>query len=290
MRYFIRFSYNGTNYHGSQVQPNGNTVQAELERALSLLLREPISTTFAGRTDAGVHAETMYAHFDYPSSAATSSAATSSVEDTTSSAATSSVLDTTSITRLPFRLNGVLPDDIAVQEIRPVRDDAHARFDATSRTYEYRIIDRKDVFCPNTRTRVRPGLNFDAMNEAARHLLGRQDFASFCRAHTDVKTTICNVTRAEWHLTSNSEAVSQQSGLIAKRSSSEAIFVITADRFLRNMVRAVVGTLFDVGYGKIKADDVRNIIRSQSRQSAGQSAPADGLFLTDIQYPAELFL
>lgn len=260
MRYFIRFSYRGTNYHGSQVQPNGNTVQAELERALSLLLRTPISTTFAGRTDAGVHAETMYAHFDYPSSF-----------DPLTTVERQS-LDT--LSHLVFRLNGVLPDDIAVQEIRPVRDDAHARFDATSRTYEYRIIDRKDVFCPTTRTRVRPGLNFDAMNEAARHLLGRQDFASFCRAHTDVKTTICNVTRAEWHLTSNSEAV----------------FTITADRFLRNMVRAVVGTLFDVGYGKIKADDVRNIIRSHSRQSAGQSAPAEGLFLTDIQYPAELFL
>lgn len=243
MRYFIRFSYRGTNYHGSQVQPNGNTVQAELERALSLLLRTPISTTFAGRTDAGVHAETMYAHFDIENP----------VPD-----------------NLAFRINGILPDDIAVQEIRPVRDDAHARFDATSRTYEYRIIDRKDVFCPTTRTRVRPGLNFDAMNEAARHLLGRQDFASFCRAHTDVKTTICNVTRAEWN--------------------SESIFTISADRFLRNMVRAVVGTLFDVGYGKIKADDVRNIIRSQSRQSAGQSAPAEGLFLTDIQYPADLFL
>lgn len=271
MRYFVRFSYNGTNYHGSQVQPNGNTVQAELERALSLLLRTPISTTFAGRTDAGVHAEVMYAHFDY------------SGYDTLTTVERQS-LDT--LSHLVFRLNGVLPDDIAVQEIRPVRDDAHARFDATSRTYEYRIIDRKDVFCPNTRTRVRPGLNFDAMNEAARHLLGRQDFASFCRAHTDVKTTICNVTRAEW----NSESIHRFTDSTAKQFNSEAIFVITADRFLRNMVRAVVGTLFDVGYGKIKADDVRDIIRSQSRQSAGQSAPAEGLFLTDITYPSELFL
>lgn len=242
MRYFIKFSYNGTAYHGSQVQPNGNTVQEELEKALSLLLREPISTTFAGRTDAGVHAEVMYAHFDVAESLPGN---------------------------LAFRLNGILPNDIAITDVLRVKDDAHARFDATSRTYEYRIIDRKDVFCPNTRTRVRPGLDFDAMNEAAKYLLGRQDFASFCRAHTDVKTTICHVTRAEW---------------------KERVFTITADRFLRNMVRAVVGTLFDVGYGKTKADDVRDIIRSQSRQSAGQSAPAEGLFLTDITYPQEIFL
>lgn len=242
MRYFIKFSYNGTAYHGSQVQPNGNTVQEELEKALSLLLREPISTTFAGRTDAGVHAEVMYAHFDVAESLPGN---------------------------LAFRLNGILPNDIAITDVLRVKDDAHARFDATSRTYEYRIIDRKDVFCPNTRTRVRPGLDFDAMNEAAKYLLGRQDFASFCRAHTDVKTTICHVTRAEWN---------------------EKVFTITADRFLRNMVRAVVGTLFDVGYGKTKADDVRDIIRSQSRQSAGQSAPAEGLFLTDITYPQEIFL
>lgn len=286
MRYFIRFSYNGTNYHGSQVQPNGNTVQAELERALSLLLRTPISTTFAGRTDAGVHAETMYAHFDYPS-----------IFDTLTTVERQS-LDT--LSHLVFRLNGVLPADIAVQEIRPVRDDAHARFDATSRTYEYRIIDRKDVFCPNTRTRVRPGLNFNAMNEAARHLLGRQDFASFCRAHTDVKTTICNVTHAEWRLIADSEKCNHNTPSPTKGRAGEGsgeragegsgVFTITADRFLRNMVRAVVGTLFDVGYGKIKPDDVRNIIRSQSRQSAGQSAPAEGLFLTDITYPSELFL
>lgn len=269
MRYFIRFSYNGTNYHGSQVQPNGNTVQAELERALSLLLRTPISTTFAGRTDAGVHAETMYAHFDYPS-----------IFDTLTTVERQS-LDT--LSHLVFRLNGVLPADIAVQEIRPVRDDAHARFDATSRTYEYRIIDRKDVFCPNTRTRVRPGLNFNAMNEAARHLLGRQDFASFCRAHTDVKTTICNVTRAEWHLITPSPTK-------GRAGEGSGVFTISADRFLRNMVRAVVGTLFDVGYGKIKPDDVRDIIGHLNRQSAGQSAPAEGLFLTDITYPSELFL
>lgn len=276
MRYFVRFSYNGTNYHGSQVQPNGNTVQEELERALSLLLREPISTIFAGRTDAGVHAETMYAHFDYPTSFDTLTTVERQSFD--------------SLSHLVFRLNGILPGDIAVQEIRPVRDDAHARFDAVSRTYEYRIIDRKDVFCPTTRTRVRPGLDFERMNEAAKYLIGKQDFKSFCRAHTDVKTTICCVTRAEWRLISSSEAVSQQSGLTAKRSDSEAVFTISADRFLRNMVRAVVGTLFDVGYGKIKPEDVRDIIGLQNRQKAGQSAPAEGLFLTDIRYPEDIFL
>ena len=246
MRYFIRFSYNGTNYHGSQVQPNGNTVQAELERALSLLLRTPISTIFAGRTDAGVHAETMYAHFDVENP----------VPD-----------------NLAFRINGILPEDIAVTAVLRVRDDAHARFDATSRTYEYRIINKKDVFCPTTRTRVRPGLDIAAMNDAAKHLLGKQDFASFCRAHTDVKTTICDVRRADWTIIDEDTAV----------------FTITADRFLRNMVRAVVGTLFDVGYGKTKADDVVNIIRQMKRSQAGQSAPAEGLFLTEIVYPEDIF-
>ncbi len=254
MRYFIRFSYNGTRYHGSQVQPNGITVQEELERALSLLLRQPIQTTFAGRTDAGVHAAVMYAHFDYESLPSPYRGLTEGLAN------------------IVFRLNGILPDDIAVDTILPVRDDAHARFDATSRTYEYRVVAHKDVFGTNLRTRVRPGLDYHRMNEAAKFLIGKQDFACFCRAHTDVKTTICNVTRAEWKV------------------EDTAVFTITADRFLRNMVRAVVGTLFDIGYGKSTIEDMRHIIDSASRQAAGQSAPAEGLYLTQITYPEDIFL
>lgn len=243
MRYFILFSYNGTHYHGSQIQPNGITVQQELERALSLLLRTEMSVIFAGRTDAGVHAEVMYAHFDYPDPLPEN---------------------------MPFRLNGILPHDIAVRRIMQVRDDAHARFDAISRTYEYRIVEEKDVFLRELRTRVRPGLDFAAMNRAAQYLLGEQDFQSFCRSNTDVKTTICHVTRAEW----NDEG---------------RVFTITANRFLRNMVRAVVGTLFDVGYGKIKPEDVRDIIGQKNRSVAGHSAPAEGLYLTEIIYPDAVF-
>lgn len=249
MRYFVRFSYRGTNYHGSQTQPNGITVQQTMEEAFSLLLREPVSLTFAGRTDAGVHAEMMYAHFD---------------GDTWSA---------DERRNLVFRLNGILPDDIALHEIRGVREDAHARFDATERTYEYRIIDHKDVFTRDVCTRVRPGLDLQRMNEAARHLIGRQDFASFCRSHTDVKTTLCDLRQAKWHATSEGTAV----------------FTITADRFLRNMVRAVVGTLLEIGYGKRQPDEMRAIIDHKDRCVAGQSAPAEGLFLTDIRYPDDIW-
>lgn len=163
MRYFIRFSYRGTAFHGSQVQPNGHTVQAELEHAMATILRQPVTTTFAGRTDAGVHADCMIAHFDMES-------------------------------ELPInlcgRLNSLLSDAIAIQSIEKVKSDAHARFDATQRTYHYRIITKKDPFLYLTRTRVQEGLDYEAMNRAAQLLLGKQDFASFCRTHTDVKTTL----------------------------------------------------------------------------------------------------
>ena len=171
MRYFITFSYNGTDFHGSQSQPNGNTVQAEMEAAFATILRQPVPLTFAGRTDAGVHAEKMVAHFDVEKAVPANFGA---------------------------RLNNLLPPSIAVQAIQPVRDDAHARFDATARTYRYRITTRKDPFLYVTHTRVAPGLDFEAMNQAAALLIGKQDFASFCRVHTDVKTTICDVREAQW--------------------------------------------------------------------------------------------
>ena len=252
MRYFIRFAYDGTAFHGSQRQPNGITVQQTMEQALAMIFREEVPLTFAGRTDAGVHAREMYAHFDIP-------------DDDNSKLL---------IQNSKFRLNGILPDSIAIFDIYPVTDDAHARFSATRRTYEYHIVDHKDPFLHNFATRVRPGLDFNAMNEAAQLLIGKQDFASFCRTNTDVKTTICDLTRAEWKELGNGHAV----------------FTIAADRFLRNMVRAVVGTLFEVGRGKITKEQFAQVITQHNRCAAGDSAPAEGLFLTHIEYPQDIFL
>jgi tRNA pseudouridine38-40 synthase len=250
MRFFIRFAYDGTAFHGSQRQPNGVTVQETMEQALAMIFREEVPVTFAGRTDAGVHAREMYAHFD--------------INDNQSSI----------VNNLKFRLNGILPDSIAIYDILRVTDDAHARFSAKRRTYEYHVIDHKDPFLLPYATRLRTPIDFVAMNEAARNLIGRQDFASFCRTHTDVKTTICNLTQAEWKELGNGHAV----------------FTISADRFLRNMVRAVVGTLFQVGIGKITKEQFAEVIAQHNRCSAGDSAPAQGLYLTHIEYPKEIFL
>lgn len=250
MRFFIRFAYDGTAFHGSQRQPNGVTVQETMEQALAMIFREDMPLTFAGRTDAGVHAREMYAHFD--------------INDNQSSI----------VNNLKFRLNGILPDSIAIYDIFRVTNDAHARFSAKRRTYEYHVIDHKDPFLLPYATRLRTPIDFVAMNEAARHLIGRQDFASFCRTHTDVKTTICDLTQAEWKELGNGHAV----------------FTISADRFLRNMVRAVVGTLFQVGIGKITKEQFAEVIAQHNRCSAGDSAPAQGLYLTHIEYPKEIFL
>lgn len=247
MRYFITFSYCGTDFHGSQTQPNGNTVQAEMETVFATILREPVALTFAGRTDAGVHAEKMVAHFDF---------------------------DKNLPANLAGRLNSLLPDSIAVQTIQQVTDDAHARFDAIARTYRYRITTRKDPFLYITHTRVKDGLDFEAMNDAAQILIGKQDFASFCRVHTDVKTTICDVKEAKW----------------VQETETEAYFVITADRFLRNMVRAVVGTLFEIGRGRMTNAQLADIIAAHDRCRAGHSAPAEGLSLVEIIYPQKLYL
>ena len=263
MRYFIRFAYDGTAFHGSQRQPNGITVQETMEQALAMIFREEVPLTFAGRTDAGVHAREMYAHFDLPNSQYP-------ISKTPSNSSIGRLIPS----NLVFRLNGILPDSIAVYDVYPVRDDAHARFDAVRRTYEYHIIDHKDPFLCTQATRVRPGLDFAAMNEAAQLLIGKQDFASFCRTNTDVKTTICHLTHAEWKELGNGHAV----------------FTIAADRFLRNMVRAVVGTLFEVGRGKISKEQFGEIINQHNRCAAGDSAPAEGLFLTHIEYPTEIFI
>ena len=247
MRYFVTFAYRGTDFHGSQSQPNGNTVQAEMEAAFATILRHPVALTFAGRTDAGVHAEKMVAHFD---------------------------VEKAIPANLGARLNNLLPDSIAVRNIQRVTDEAHARFDALARTYHYRITTRKDPFTGQLRTRIGDTLDFTAMNKAAELLLGQQDFASFCRVHTDVKTTICDVREAKWMV----------------ENEHEAYFVITADRFLRNMVRAVVGTLFDVGRGKMTEEQLQEIIAAHNRCKAGHSAPAEGLFLVEIIYPKNIYL
>ena len=247
MRYFITFAYNGTDFHGSQSQPNGNTVQTEMEAAFATILRESVPLTFAGRTDAGVHAEKMVAHFDFEGKLPAN---------------------------LVGRLNALLPDSIAVSDIQKVLDIAHARFDAVARTYHYRITTKKSPFSYQFRTRIGVNPDFTAMNSASELLLGQQDFSSFCRAHTDARTTICNVKEAYW----------------IQENETDATFVITANRFLRNMVRAVVGTLFEVGRGKMSIDQFGVIIAAHDRCKAGHSAPAEGLSIVEIIYPKNIYL
>ena len=242
MRYFITLSYDGTRFHGWQIQPNGISVQGELQRCLSLLLRQEVQITGAGRTDTGVHARMMVAHFD-----------------------TESPIDSP---QLAYRLNKVLPHDIAVQHIEPVSDDKHARFSATSRTYYYYIHTEKDPFLRHYSCELHYPLDFQLMNEAARLLLDYEDFGAFCKSHADVKTTLCHLTKAEWK----------------QKSPTSWRFEITANRFLRNMVRAVVGTLIDVGRGRLSLDDFRKVVEGKRRTEAGESMPGNALFLVDIQY------
>jgi len=247
-RYFIYLSYNGTNYHGWQTQPNAITVQETLENALATVLRQKIEITGAGRTDTAVHAEQMIAHFDFPENF--------DAENTIIS------------------LNSLLPADIAIRRIIPVKPDAHTRFDALSRRYEYRISFEKNPFKQDTVCRMfRSNLDFEQMNKAAQKLLNYSDFTSFSKLHTDVKTNNCKIAQAEWIETSEGWT-----------------FVIEADRFLRNMVRAIVGTLFEVGRGKISVEQFCEIIEKKNRSLAGTSAPAQGLFLVNVNYPQTLFL
>lgn len=250
MRYFIYLSYDGTRYHGWQIQPNGNSVQAELNRAVSLLCGTDTEVTGAGRTDAGVHASMMVAHFD---------------------AEQPLTLDTE---QMAYKLNRIVPRDIAVQKVVRVTDDAHARFSATARTYNYHIHTARSPFLLHYSYMPPYSLDFDRMNEAAKHLFDYTDFTSFSKLHTDVKTNNCKVMQARW----------------VQQSETEWVFVIQADRFLRNMVRAIVGTLLDVGRGVITVEQFCQIVERKDRCSAGTSVPGNALFLTDIQYPDDLFL
>ena len=255
-RYFITLSYDGTNYHGWQIQPNGMSVEECLRQALSTLLRQTVETVGAGRTDAGVHARKMVVHFDYEFS-----------ED---SLPTSDLTDGQMIDcqQLVYRLNRLLPRDIAVQSVEPVASDLHARFSATSRTYHYYIHTRKDPFLSNYSCEMHYPLDFEAMNEAAELLLTQTDFASFCKAGSDVKTTLCTLTHARWY----------------QLSDDSWRFEITANRFLRNMVRAVVGTLVEVGRGRITIEEFQQIVSTHSRSAAGESMPAHALFLVEVKY------
>ena len=241
MRYFIELAYNGTKYHGWQSQPNAASVQETLSKALSLLLRVEIEITGAGRTDTGVHARQMFAHFDVDH-----------------------VLDPAV---LVHKLNSFLPKDIVIYALHPVADEAHARFDAKKRTYEYHITTFKEVFQSDGCWLYPTPLDLDLMNAACQFLFKHTDFECFSKTHTDVHTFNCTVFEAHW----------QQTG-------TQIVFTITADRFLRNMVRAIVGTMIGIGTGKISLTDFEAILQSKDRSRAGFSVPAHGLYLTQIAY------
>ena len=248
MRYFIELAYKGTNYHGWQIQPNAISIQECIQKAFSTILRENIEVFGAGRTDAGVHAEQLFAHFDF-----------------------SSTINTEEIL---YKVNSILPSSITVFEIFKVKDDAHARFNAVSRSYEYRILLGRNPFKTDTTWQlINKKLNIEKMNEAAQILLTYTNFQCFSRSNTAVKTYNCKVVNAEWKLKDNS-----------------LIFHISADRFLRNMVRAIVGTLIDVGEGKTTIEQFIKIIKSKDRCKAGTSAPAHGLFLTNVTYPKSILI
>ncbi len=251
MRYFIYLSYKGTNYSGWQIQPNASTVQETIEQALETILRKPCPIVGAGRTDAGVHAHQMVIHLDLD-------------------------LDLAGAEQLLFKLNRLLPRDIALHKVCAMTEDAHARFSATARTYHYYVHKDKDAFNEGQSYQLYQEMDFDKMNEAAKLLANYSDFTSFSKLHTDAKTNTCHIREAYWSTNPNKEG--------------GYIFRITADRFLRNMVRAIVGTLFLVGRGKINLEDFCQIIEAKDRGRAGSSAEGYALFLEEISYPKELFL
>jgi tRNA pseudouridine38-40 synthase len=241
LRYFIELSYKGTNYHGWQIQPDASSVQEEITKALATILQEKILLVGAGRTDAGVHASQMFAHVD-------------TVKKLTDD--------------YVHKLNAILPNDIVIKSIKEVSDETHARFDAVSRTYEYRILLGRDPFLLETTWQLhQKNLQIEKMNEAANLLFKYEDFESFSKVKTDVNTFNCTIMKAVWIL-----------------EDKHLIFHIKANRFLRNMVRAIVGTLLEVGLGKKTVEDFRKIIESKKRSEAGLSVPAKGLFLTEVCY------
>lgn len=248
MRYFIKLAYKGTNYHGWQIQPNAVSVQETLQQTLTKVLRKDVVILGAGRTDTGVHANEMFAHFD---------------------------INTTGepLEKTLYKINSALAQDITIDKIFPVPPDAHARFSAVSRSYQYHIFCGRNPFLQDTTWQIfHQKLLVEKMNEAAHFLLGVKDFQCFARTGSDVKNYICNVSEAYWEL-----------------KNKHLIFHITANRFLRNMVRSIVGTLVEVGKNRLQPDDILTIIESKNRANAGASAPAKGLFLSRITYPENIF-
>lgn len=242
MRYFITFSYDGTAYHGWQIQPHSVSVQEELQKALSTLLRKPMEVVGAGRTDTGVHARKMVAHFDSESELECS--------------------------QLVYKLNKLLPRDIAVQQIERVEEDMHARFSAKSRTYHYYVHLDKNPFLRSYSWQVYGNPDFDLMNRAAAVLMEYTDFTSFSKVNTDTKTNDCTITEAHWD----------------RVGEGQWRFTITANRFLRNMVRAIVGTLMEVGRGRMSIEQLRNVVDVKDRCRAGDSVPGNALFLVEVKY------
>jgi tRNA pseudouridine38-40 synthase len=260
-RYFIELAYDGTKYHGWQVQQNAVSVQELLNKALSTLLRQPIETTGCGRTDTGVHAKEYFAHFDIEPPPPPEGG-TFYLKDNDNSS--------------PFRglggltirsLNSLLPYDIAIKNIIPVAPEAHARFGATLRSYEYHIHFEKDPFRHGYSWLLRDRPDLDLMNQAAAIVMEYTDFSCFSKSNTQVKTNNCKIVKATWEIT--------EKGIV---------FKISADRFLRNMVRAIVGTLIMVGRGEMPPEGIRDIIESMNRSKAGASVPACGLYLTEVKY------
>ncbi len=241
-RYFATIAYDGSNYHGWQVQPNALTVQEEINKALTMILREEVNVVGCGRTDTGVHASSFVLHFD-----------------------TTVLVDEQ---HLVYKLNSLLPPSISFYSICAVSEDSHARFDAVFRRYHYHVVLRKEPFMNATAHRLRKKPDFEKMNRVAHHLLGKQDFTSFSKLHTDVKTNICNVTHAKW----------------VQVNDYHWYFDIQADRFLRNMVRSIVGTLLEVGYDKQTEDAFLAVISAKNRCEAGMSVDARGLFLVEVGY------
>ena len=246
MRYFIDISYDGSNYHGWQIQPNADTVQNQINLAFSTILNEEINVLGAGRTDTGVHAKKMIAHFD-----------------------TNQTID---FEKFKYRINGFLKNDISLNDIYKVKEEAHARFSATSRTYEYCVSRIKNPFSVNSYFLTK-NLDVESMKKACEFLLGNHDYTSFAKLHSENYTNNCEVYIANW-----------------KEDENLLIFTIKANRFLRNMVRAIVGTLIEVGEGKISFSDIETILLLKDRAKAGYSVPANGLSLIDIEYPKDILI
>lgn len=247
LRTFFFTSYNGTDFHGWQIQHNALTVQQEIESAFQTILQSPVSIVGSGRTDAGVHATEQVFHAD--------------------------LIENIDLAELKFKLNCLLPQSIAINHIKKVKPESHARFDAVLRTYHYFIHPNKDPFKGGSSYFFRKPLNVDLMNEACHILIGEHDFESFSKVKTDVNHFNCIIEKAGW-----------------QNDSKSLVFEISANRFLRGMVRAVVGTMLEIGLKRISISDFKNIIESKDRQQAGRSVPAHGLYLTGVEYPSEIFL